>query len=136
MTHSRTDETVNGAFRRETITVNLANVRRWGGYEPIKRVINQFAIDLVAGRVNSCRHLQDPQTVIVGLAHPRKMYCFDCAREELFPRSRDPHNSRECDACGRRAVSLHETTLNVGSVILFGNVCSDCNSSRLARRAS
>ena len=32
-------------------------------------------------------------------------------------------------------MALHETTLNVGSVILFGNVCCDCNTSRLSQRA-
>ena len=135
MRHSRTDEYVNGAFRRESITVNLANVRRWGGYGPIKRAINQFGIDLVAGRVNSCPHLRGAGIVVVALAHPRRMYCSDCARDQLFPRLRDPRSSRECDACGRPAMALHETTLNLGSVILFGNVCCDCNTSRLSQRA-
>ncbi len=76
--HSRTDEYVNGAFRGESTTVNLANVRRWGGYGPIKRAINQFGIDLVAGRVNSCPHLRGRGVDQVHAALDR-LWIMDCS---------------------------------------------------------
>ena len=125
-----------GGFVTEMISINLVNLRRWAGFGPVKDVIDQFAIDLVDGRVISCPHLRNPQTVIVGLAVPDRMYCRPCAQAELLPRLGDARAASECDACGQSTLGLHETTVNVGPVILFGNVCCDCNRSSLKEWAS
>jgi hypothetical protein len=98
---------------------------RWSGYGPVKVVIDQFVVDLVAGRMISCPHLRNPQLMIVGMADPNHIYCRSCAEAELFPRLIE--RAEVCDACGRLSLALSETTVNVGSVILFGNVCHDCN---------
>ncbi len=134
--HDETEEPVNGGFVSETISMNLVNMRRWAGFGPLKIMIDQFAIDLVGGRVISCPHLRNPQTVIVGMALPDRMYCRPCSLTELLPRLSESAESSECDACGESTPALHETTLNVGSVILFGNICVACNEASLTQWAS
>jgi len=131
-----TGESANSVFVTETISMNLVNIRRWAGFGPVKDVVNRFAIDLVEGRVISCDHLRNPQTVIVGMAVPDRMYCRGCAQKQLFSLLSDPLHAGQCDACGESAAALHETTVNVGSLMLIGIVCCGCNRSSLSEWAS
>lgn len=126
----------NGEFVPLAISMNVASMRRWTGFGPVKKVVDQFAIDLVEGRVMSCPHLRSPRTVFVGMASPHRMYCRPCSLTELFPRLNEVADASECDACGESTPALHETTLNVGSVILFGNICVACNEASLTQWAS
>jgi len=126
----------NGEFVTEAISMNVASMRRWAGFGPVKNVVDQFAIDLVEGRVISCPHLRSPRTVFVGMALPHHMYCRPCAETSFFPPWSGDCDARGCDACGQSAAVLHETTVNIGPAILFGNICFDCNKSSLSEWAS
>lgn len=108
----------------------LGNTRRWAGCGPVKDVIEQFTIDLVAGRVIACPHLDHPQAVFVRMTQPDRVYCRACAVTELLPQLRQLSRAPACDACGRSSarIKLNESTVQVGALTMSGRICNDCNS--------
>jgi hypothetical protein len=110
--------------------IRLGKMRRWAGCGPVKDVMEQFTIDLVAGRVIACPHLDHPQAVFVRMTQPDRVYCRACAVTELLPQLRQPSRAPGCDACGRSSarIKLNESTVQVGALTMFGRICNHCNS--------
>lgn len=48
--------------------------------------------------------------------------CVDCM-DELIEVTID---SKFCDGCGRESEGFHEATINMGPIMLFGNICDEC----------
>jgi hypothetical protein len=118
----------NDQYVQEQNTMDIRNIRSRQEYGPVKSVIDKFVVDLVAGRIANCPHVRNPQLMIVRMAVPDCMYCRSCAEAELLPHLGE--RAEACDACGRSsaALTLTGTSVNLGSVIMVGNVCNDCNS--------
>jgi hypothetical protein len=106
--------------------LRLGNTRRWSG--PVKDVVEQLTIDLVAGRVLGCAHLDRPQAVFVRMTRPDRVYCRACALSELVPHFSQLPRVTACEACGRSSarIKLGGSTLQVGAVTMLGHICKDC----------
>ncbi len=110
--------------------IRLGNTRRWAGGGPIKDVIEQLTIDLVARGMIGCAYLDHPPAVFVRMRQPDRVYCRACALTEVFPHFTRFPRVTGCEACGRSSawIKLHESTVQVGAVTMFGHIRNDCNS--------
>lgn len=124
MFNGGTDGAVNSLH--ELILKSIRLSRRWLPPGSISEVLEQFEIDLGAGRVISCPHLDNPQPVTVDMTFPDRMFCHSCAVTEIAPDYSELRKRRDCVACGASRVALVSTALPVGAVTLVGRLCWAC----------
>lgn len=111
----RPGRAVNKRFTSTYLGSKFAWLQDWDAYQQAK--------------LKRCDHvdIDNPRVWFVHLFNPNVVLCHDCSPK--IARDYYQLNPSDCDFCQVNVPSnhFHEISVQIGSFILFGNICDSCN---------